>query len=154
MVWQYDKLPVGILIWFKSCSHNHNKGVDFFFIAGKHYSHTGANGLFHYEDDSFPICITDEAGVLHPCYENDYTMTEKKELIFTFLQASKKKAASNECSPPDFIWKYEMQLRTSNDASKIVHGYFKLSSEKKSTMQICKSKVKRDNFDINSCSEN
>ena len=53
------------------------------------------------------------------------------KLKFIFLQASKDKAASNKCSPADFIWKYEMQIETSDVATKIVHGYFKLPPEKK-----------------------
>jgi hypothetical protein len=92
--------------------------------------------LFQYQStnqNSFPICITDEAEKLHPCHENDYTMTDKMKLEFTFLRASKDKAASNKCFPADFIWKYEMELITPN---KIVHGYFKLSSEKKTVLNL------------------
>ena len=87
--------------------------------------------MFEYDDDvdTFPICITDEAGELHPFHENDYTMTKKMKLKFTFLRASEAKTA-------DFIWKYEMQLRISNDVSKTIHGYFKLSSEKKTLLDL------------------
>ena len=94
--------------------------------------------MFQYQStdqNSFPICVS-KAGVLHPCHEIDYTMTEEMPLEFTFLRASKDKAASNKYSPADFVWKYEMELVTSLVSNKIVHGYFKLSSEKMTVLNL------------------
>ena len=43
-----------------------------------------------------------------PCYQ----MTEDMEMIFTFHPASDKKSSNFTYASADFVWKYELQLKT------------------------------------------
>jgi len=107
-------------------------------IEGHHYSHTGVYGLFDYshEDEgseTFPIKIEGQPSEHEPCYQ----MTEDMEMIFTFHPASDKKSSNFTYASADFVWKYELQLKTDNENEEItVHGYFNLAARRKTRLDL------------------
>merc|ERR1711935_1152355 len=92
-----------------------------FLIAGQHYSHTGVYDIFSYElegdgEQTFPIQIQGQENLEEPCYQ----MTDDMEMVFIFHPANSKPNSNFTYASSDFVWKYELQMKTDDQNKEIM----------------------------------
>ena len=83
-----------------------------------------------------------QQNLLQPCYQ----MTEDMEMVFIFHPANEEKSSNFTYASKDFVWKYELQMKTDDENNEIlVHGYFKLHAGQKTHLDL-RTKYKKENM--------
>ena len=83
-----------------------------------------------------------QQNLLQPCYQ----MTKDMDMVFIFHPANEDKSSNFTYASKDFVWKYELQMKTYDENNEIlVHGYFKLCAGRKTHLDF-RSKYKKENM--------
>ena len=73
-------------------------------------------------------------------------MTTDMEMVFIFHPANEEKSSNFTYASKDFVWKYELQMKTDDENNEIlVHGYFKLRAGQKTHLDLT-AKYKKENM--------
>ena len=79
---------------------------------------------------------------LVPCYQ----ITEDMEMVFIFHPANEKESSNFTYASKDFVWKYELQMKTDDENNEIlVHGYFNLRAGQKTHLDLS-AKYNKENM--------
>ena len=68
------------------------------------------------------------------------------DMVFIFHPANEDKSSNFTYASKDFVWKYELQMKTNDENNEIlVHGYFKLHAGRKTHLDF-RTKYKKENM--------
>ncbi|XP_028403682.1 uncharacterized protein LOC114526311 [Dendronephthya gigantea] len=98
-----------------------------YLVDGKYFSTTGLFKLFKYEFPLLPFRISRQPDKEDLCYD----LTKEMELEFTFLKSSD--------DMHHLIWRYTIMVQTKDHTVETSHGYFKLSPDHTTVLDLTKT---------------